>query len=289
MKCVTCAKREPETPQVCDPCRWLMGLRLREIPVLAEQLAASVALYVDDDPRAGSPDQAVRIRLRLPGYHDPISASLPSGPVPGARNAPRVSGSRERGVPERFDLLAPAYPQRDGTCDLWHDQVGGPSVAAILDSWCQDWSTYPWSRGDWLPDPPEIKALADWLEIRLDDACDQHPAIQEFSAELGEIHLALRRTNGLTEPKPELAVGVPCKSCGLRTIYKTPGYYECDPDEKCGGCQALLTEAEFKAWSALNAGHLCGHKYIDDDRAWWCALAKGHDGDCEPYREEEAA
>jgi len=266
-----------------------VDLRLREIPELADELYSLGPVERDDRPRwiteCDEAGNERRVQTNWPA--DPVAYVLTSGPIPGASRAPRVAGSRERGVPVRLDLLG--RPDTRSVSDPNHDQAGPLPVAAVLDSWCRDWITHDWCGGSYLPEPT-IRRLVDWLRIRLEDAMDQHPAISDFCEEVREIHLALLRANGRTEPKPELCEGVPCSSCGKRLVYRTPGYYECDPERRYEGCQTLLTESEFQSWAALNAGHFCGAKNLDDDgKAWWCALPKHHDGDCERYRREDAA
>jgi len=194
----------------------------------------------------------------------------------------------------RLDLLG--RPDTRCVSDPNHDQTGPIPAAAVLDSWCRDWITHDWAGGSYLPEPT-IRGLVGWLRIRLEDAMDSHSAIGEFADEIHDLHLALLRANGKTEPKPELYEGVPCSRCGLLTVYWVPvkryratGYYECDPDCRYGGCQKLLTQSEFQSWVALNAGHFCGAKHAGDDgKTWRCALPKHHDGECERYRREEAA
>src|SRR6266487_4675277 len=195
--CVLCAKREPDLPPVCGPCRWLVDLRLREIPDLAAELYSLGSTqrdarpkWVDELDEDGDPT-GVRILTNQPV--DPPAHWFTSGPIPGASRAPRVAGSRERGVPVRLDLLG--RPDTRCVSDPNHDQTGPIPAAAVLDSWCRDWITYDWCGGSYLPEPT-IENLADWLRVRLEDALDQHPAIEEFAGEIHDLHLALLRANG---------------------------------------------------------------------------------------------
>lgn len=84
----------------------------------------------------------------------------------------------------RSEPLLDAYgrqrlTQRGGT-----DQVGSPPPLFILDQWVQDWITY--DLGD-FPPPPTMTELTRWLLDRLDEACDRHPAIDDFARELSEL------------------------------------------------------------------------------------------------------
>ena len=119
------------------------------------------------------------------------------------------------------------------------DQVGEPSVAAVLESWAHDWQTYRWAL---LP-APTVPALAWWLGERLEWACDEHPAADDFAAELAHLAAALRPG----APKAELKTGVPCRDCDRTTLYRWPGsdYIE------CGSCALLMTPDEYTRWMQL--------------------------------------
>ena len=123
------------------------------------------------------------------------------------------------------------------------DQVGDPSVASVLDSWARDWQTYAWAL---LPDPT-VSSLSQWLTERLEWACDQHPAVDDFASELRELTSRVRSAAGLTRPKAELKLGVPCRECERVTLYRWPGsdYVE------CGSCPVLMTAEEYTRWTQL--------------------------------------
>jgi hypothetical protein len=119
------------------------------------------------------------------------------------------------------------------------DQVGDVSIAARLDSWAQDWQTYRWAL---LPQPT-VPALATWLTERLEWACDVHPAVNDFAAELADMAAELRPL----APRAELKRGVPCRDCDRVTLYRWPGsdYVE------CGSCPVLMTPEEYLRWVQL--------------------------------------
>lgn len=121
------------------------------------------------------------------------------------------------------------------------DQVGDVSAPALLDSWARDWQTYEWAL---LP-PPTVDSLTGWLTDRLEDACDRHPAIDDFAAELNEL-LRRLRPHG---PRAELKIGVPCRECEAVTLFRWPGsdYIE------CGSCTLLMTPEEYERWIQLIA------------------------------------
>lgn len=164
--CVTCSvlhlsgqPRHYERAQVCEPCRLQIGGALERLPEATTALPAAL-------PRT---------------------------------QAPQTSGSRIRSTPQSseplnwtpFDLLLPADIRKRellarAALGLDPDQIGDLSVATILDTWARDWASY---RDEYLPDPT-VPALCRWLADRLGWACDEHPAIDEFAAEV----VALART-----------------------------------------------------------------------------------------------
>jgi hypothetical protein len=257
MKCLLCADREPDRPAVCDPCRLWLPTVLRDIDegyatLTAAEPAEPAGILIDDDGTFNGP-----------AVYDVLP--LPAGPIRATVRGAHVSGSRDAPVPvtlDHVDLTAPArvpnpvrgpgwYPR-----SLWpEDQVGHQPVATRLDQWVRDWRTYPSCPGDMLP-TPSVPVLVGWLTVRLGWACDRHPAVDEFAGEMRAIRSVLRTINDGRQEQPELCDGVPCKQCDLKLIYRTPnGRYpfECDPEGRYGGCQALMTEDEYRTWTRMLA------------------------------------
>jgi hypothetical protein len=267
--CIVCRRRDPmpELKPVCGPCRSRAALQLREIPLLCELLAAGPRAQVAyggltdvrervvelGDPEAIEGlvlDAAAAATTARAGTHAARVLLVDAGPVKGLSSAPRVAGSREAPVPVRLDevdLLGPArVPSLTHTYrGQLDDQVGTLSAATILDGWCRDWSE---TRREHTPEPVVARQCS-WLADRLDWAFAEHPAVDEFTAELGDLWAVLRRACGLTMPRPEPVQGVPCRSveCDLKTLVRVPGsvYVECS---SCGG---LMTEDELQAWCKL--------------------------------------
>jgi hypothetical protein len=157
--CVVCQRRHYERPNVCEPDRAGMPRLLDDI----------VELY----------------------------ALLPAALMPGSDGGEKVSGSREAPLPLRVDVLDLTMPAR--TMNLTGhgrhhlvDQVGTIAVASILDTWVRDWAEL---RGDHLP-VPTVASLAGWMRERLDWACDEHPAIDDWAAEMRALVGSLRAATG---------------------------------------------------------------------------------------------
>lgn len=229
MKCVICQRRDTDGPQCCRSCPlWLDGL-----------LVEIVELY----------------------------ALAPAAVVPSCGAGPKVSGSREAPVPARLDVVdlidraRPAsaaikyrYDSRTGIewAELGGDpdQIGFLPIATELDFWVRDWIANDWCPGDHLP-PPTVSGLAGWLRVRLDAACDHHPAIDEFATKLRAIRSALQRALGSTRHSGEPIGACPIRfdsgqRCGA-TLYAEP-YVDRIACPRCG------TSWPRVKWLALAAG-----------------------------------
>lgn len=202
--CVICQRREWERAMVCEGDR--------------TQLDALLAAVVD------------------------LYAQLPDELLPGAGGGERVAGTREAPLPLRVDVLdltLPAHqgsrgPMARGVLGLDDDQVGDLSVATELETWARDWAEL---RGERVPEP-YVASMVTWLRIRLDWACDEHPAVDEFAASVRELVGRLRGVFGQAPERPTL-LGVPCPSCDMVATYREPG----DERTHCGACGRIM-EAE---------------------------------------------
>jgi hypothetical protein len=216
---------------------------LREVPDLVRDLRTLGYIQRDISGTKKWPDSTERF------HFDPVANVLPAGPINGVNKAPRVSGSNDKPVPANLDALDLAGPiDSEPVHDEHGDQVGYIPVASTLFSWLRDVLD---TRGFSMPElaAPDITGqICDQLRVNLEWMCDEHPAVAEFADELRDCWLALRRANGLTEPRPELCDGVPCRSCDLKALFRMPGsaFIEC-------ACGALYTEEEYQSWVALCA------------------------------------
>ena len=228
-------------PNVCEGCR----LRLRSM--LGDILDGYTKLGPKPPINAGRwRDDAGR------EHRDPVADETPAGPLTIA-GGQRVSGTRERSLPLPLDPLDLTMPARVGgvhedvnpqTGLPYGDQVGYVSVATLLDSWVRDWrDTLRPQEG--LP-RPNVRHLGIWLTHRLDDACDRHPAVDEFAHEMRDLLAAIRRVNGRTEVRPE-HLDVPCRRCDLLDMHRLPGQDRVE----CGSCGDLLTEDEYRRWVGI--------------------------------------
>lgn len=210
--CVICQKRHYERAQACTPCRDRLPRTLADIAALHAQL-----------PDVIQRDQA---------------------------NTQRVTGSREAPVPVNIDAVDLSAHARNGNAtqeakEHPEDQIGQIAVASILDQWAADWRDEMAFRQT-LP-APTVPGLTHWLSDRCEWACDRHPAIDEFAAEMGRLRAVLRGVLGLTEPEPEFCDGVVCRKCDRYALYRESDYVECDH------CGLLYSWAEYAEWVGLLA------------------------------------
>lgn len=255
MKCVICQDREPDQSAVCDPDRRGITNTLRDLVDAYTELTGAE----QPDPRGLLIDDTGD--FDGPMVYDVLP--LTAGPVRAPTRGAQVTGSREAPVPVQLDVVdltaaarqpnptrGPGYYPRS----LWpEDQVGHQPVATRLDQWVRDWISYTGCPGDHLPEPT-VPALAAWLGVRVDWACDEHPAIQEFVAEMRGLVAAIRRALGDRPQYPELCDGVPCSRCdAVGALYRQPNSsYRAE----CGACGKLYTEDEWDRWTGLVAGQV---------------------------------
>lgn len=159
---------------------------------------------------------------------------------PGKGATVRVSGTREKPLGVKvaaLDLMLPARHIRP-IRDIYGDQTGAQPVAVLLDSWVRDWAEL---RGEHLP-APTVSNLAAWLDIRLDWACDEHPAIDDYAREVrGALSACLAAIDALPA-KPELCDGVACQWCDMRALWRAQGRIG------CANCGRIYEAPEYHAW-----------------------------------------
>lgn len=205
-RCITCPQLRQGEPRVYERAHVCEGCRSRLRTLLAELVEYYALVELEKGSAVGS----------------------------------RVSGSRTPPLPlalTPLDLTLP--PHLAAVHDDHHDQVGEVSAPTILESWARDWQTYQWAL---LP-PPTVVSLSAWLITRLEWACDNHPAVDDFAAELHQLVRALRPA----APPVEQKVGVPCRDCEMVALYRWAGsdYVE------CGNCDVLMTPDEYDRWCQL--------------------------------------
>lgn len=120
----------------------------------------------------------------------------------------RVAGTAEPRLPinvDAIDLAGPARPASRallarGVLGLDNCQTGELSVATTLDTWVRDWAA---TRGEHLP-APTVPWLAHWLANRLEWACGEHLAVDEFATEMRDTVRTLRRVTGVDKDDTQL-------------------------------------------------------------------------------------
>lgn len=242
--CSVCRRRDPEFGLVCPGCRSRLAGWLRELPDLYADLVAR------DDV------------LRSSAGHGHVSGTH-EAPVPIRVDAVDLTADARvlhlASLPAREDRLLPCrycrayHPAGSysplGPHESYDDQAGHLSVASVLDGWVRDWREHR-DRGEGLPDPL-VPTLCRWLGDRLEDACDDHPAIGDFAEELRELRRALYGQLGLFDV-PDYKQGVPCRACDMLTLVRHSG----SEYTECSTCGLLLSADEYGTWVALLAAHL---------------------------------
>ena len=176
----------------------------------------------------------VRMRDQLAALVDEY-ALLDPRPSGGAGE--KVSGTRTAPLPGRLDVLNLVGPGSVHVTDPYGDQTGELPTAVWLEQWVRDWRDVR-GQGEHLPGTT-VTELSAWLSFRLDWACDEHQAIDEFAAELKQQLGALRAVNRSGEPKPEPLV-TPCPTCRLRALVRVNG-----GDVHCQECGRILRPDEY--------------------------------------------
>ena len=220
-RCVLCPRLRSRSParfyhraNVCDSCR-------AHLRALVCEVADCYALLPDSLERGGSGGQKVR--------GGEVEAALPF---------------RE----DVWDLLLPV--RRIPIRAFLTDQIGYSSVATVLDSWADDWCDH---RGKGEVGPvSDVVTMVGWMVERVEWACDQHPAVDEFAGEIRDLVSALRRYVGRDQPRPQPCVGVPCRRCDLKTLARLAdgsGDIECQNP----ACRTLYRPDEYQRWTRLVA------------------------------------
>lgn len=256
--CVTCPvyrpdaqPRLPHLPPVCDGDRRLLDSHLADLPDLHHRLDQPEPAEVDD--RTYTLPHPRDRQVTLVYHREPAAPIGGAAPVPGQPRQPRVTMTRTPPAPmplDPVDLTAPARHatrrmHARGALGLDDDQHGHLSTATILDTWVRDWRDCLWP--DHRLPAPTVPVLAAWLRDRADDAAACHPHIDDFAAEIRQLHHILRHALGETDPQPETArfEGVTCRRCDLRgVLMQRPA----DDYVECGNCGLLLTQDEYADW-----------------------------------------
>jgi hypothetical protein len=169
------------------------------------------------------------------------------------------------------DALDLSLPSRgaEAVRDPHGDQTGHQPVAVVLDLWVRDWQETR-ARREGLP-VPTVPELVRWLRHWLEWACDEHPAVDEFAAEVRETLAALRGVLRLVEPTPEHCEGVECDRCDMRLLYRRgdgTGDVECHNVD----CRRVFRADEYADWVSRLAA------YERAVSAAACSLTSGHVG-----------
>ena len=321
--CLICQTRDPlpELKPVCGPCRSRVSGQLRDIPVLCALLGAGPRPELSSDGGsvtvAAGPVPGQSSQPRVRGSREapmPLRADAfdlldiaDERTVGDYHQVPMVRSTGEthwqvatfdgKPVRQEIHVREVVSVERKSVCRCGNpeshrrtrpvmvpaaDQVGHVSVASVLNGWVRDFAE---TRREVGPEPV-VSLLVRYLADRLDWAFESHDAVDEFAYEVGNVVSALYSAAGLPLPRPELCEGIPCANplCDLKTLFRQPvSYFEQPQYVECASCHRLYKLSEFDDWVKLVRAPLCGKRHGE----WYCALAKKHDGDCEPYERTE--
>lgn len=267
--CPACARRDPESGLVCEPCRsWLPGAlagieeRFRELPsVLVPGSTAGERVSGSQEPPAPLNLDAEDLMTRVVRHGGQPVDSTPDTMV--AATALRDVTVRQA----EFDPATGTHrwwqwtlPQRqplltvDGQPLLRPDgdQVGYLPVAQVLDAWARDWVGERAMR-EHRP-VPTVAALVDWLTARLTWACDRYQAVGDFAGSLRQLRGWLMNVLGEFDPPPQVCDGVQCKRCDRRELFVVP---DGSGDRECANesCRMIMRQEEFYDWVKHLAGY----------------------------------
>jgi hypothetical protein len=252
--------QQPDRTPVCEGCRFRLDREIADIHTLHDRLVNPDPVEYDTR-RYKARDRQGRLTGQL-RRADPLAAVGGVAPIPGRTNQPHVAGSRSPAIPinvDQVDLTGLARVPNPTAAARKHpaDQIGHHSAATLLYEIVRDWRDTLWPDQH-LP-VPTVPELVGWLRVggthdavgvRVDEACDRHPAITQTAAEIRDLRQALRGQCGETEPRPRRWLGVTCQHCGaLSQLVQEAG----DEYAECGACRRLYTEAEMAEWLAESA------------------------------------
>ena len=165
ISCVTCPilrpagrPRRPNRMACCDGCRERLATMLAELPGLFAGLDEHL------EPGRGGAE------IRPKGFESQPPLSITALSL-------RAQGS-----------MLPATEGRP----LAQDQLGDVPPLERLWWWCEDWAQ---TLRHGTP-PPNMEHVCGWLRRRLPWACDNHPAIDEFTTDLRAMSGAIRAITG---------------------------------------------------------------------------------------------
>lgn len=229
---------------------------LEDVRLYAAELAAPVDLVPDVRTVAAPFGPRLKQWVELdPDDHvhrrDYVAARLPSGSNGNKTGTGPLSGSRHAPIPispDRIDVLGPTRqgsrgPQVRGVLGVDNDQVGHLSLATTLETWIRDWC----ERRDQGEGGPVMRVdqMCQWLYNRLDWACSEHPAIDEFADEIRSYRSTMVGLLGLIE-KVDYKDGIACPKCNERALFqRAGGVRDGSLWIECGRCPAILSPVEY--------------------------------------------
>jgi hypothetical protein len=198
---------------------------------------------------------------------------LPELVVPGAGKGSEVrSKNPEAPLPLVIDPVdltlnrtPPQGPIRlDRLAANAEDQIGHLPVRVTLGTWIRDWADRR-NVGEHGDLDGGIGSMCVWLANRTGWACDNHPAVDEYAAELQHLRGLLFALVGRPEPdeRPTPLPGVPCPRCRHMSLARRHDLaVECSwPD-----CRSVWKPEEYERVTKAVAGAIRRGQITREDK-----------------------
>lgn len=244
--CVACGKRDC-AERVCVTCRHLRFNR-----------------RTNHADRGFCCGECVVLLTAAPEQISSAYELLPELLEPGAHGGDGRSKNPEAPLPlalEPLDLTA-RWTSPQGPIRLARlaanagDQIGSLPVRETLGGWVRDWL----ERRDVGESGPgsAVWSMCEWLTVRTEWACEDHPAVDEYCDEVVSLRGLLHTLVGREQPdeRPKPIPGVPCIRCRFVSLVRRhDGTVECTHED----CRRVYSPEEYErvtkaaAWAARRA------------------------------------
>ena len=146
------------------------------------------------------------------------------------------------------ELLSLMGPGGDG----YGESTDTPSVAWSLASWEDDWRAFTGSGG--APYPAMVERAAEWLTANLGKMAQQHPAFDEFAADMRSLRFQLLRALRMSDDP--VRMNADCFECGGELVRD---YHAANPcAHRRGEHTSMCDQGGLRDWCRCTG---CGRVY----------------------------